>query len=80
MHQTQMHTVRVLSQREKYAQHLQLDQRSPLFIQMFVVSLASAVCRGFAAPTQSFFKPIYCIVLGLCGDFLTVSLKRDQFL
>ena len=38
---------------KKYGQHLQLDQRSPLFIQMFVVPLASALLSvsGFAAPT-----------------------------
>ena len=44
------------------------------------VALPSAI--DFTAPIRSFFKPIYCVIdrLGLCGDFLNVCLKRDQFL
>ena len=51
----------------------------------FVVCCAPGFCSavGFAAPIQSFFKPIYCVTsarLHMCGNFLSVCLKRYQFL
>ena len=72
------------TQSDKYAQHLQLDQRSPLFIQMFVVPLASVSLPSAVAsrhqPNRFSNRSIVYLALGLRGDFLSACLKRDQFL